>query len=352
MLGSTPSAVGQRAIAAIFGAAVADAAAAPLHWIYDQDKLTSIVSDAGRNLTPEFFEPWSNYYYVLEVGEASGYADQAYMLLQSLVAKKGLDLEDLGQRTKDFFTGPKYATGLGRAPSKEELPLRGKGWTHGSIRGFITNWDQGKRYPHCGINDAQIDCAVKMPPIVALYGGTEELLDRVEQVIRITQNSEEAVGYGMATARILEKVILGTHTVSEAVQDCLKTLRDPQRRHPNDIDADVATKLQQAWDLRDTPHKEVAALLGPSCALPNSVQNTVHMLSTATDYAQAVRTTIMAGGCNASRSSVIGACMAAQNGADTIPSEWIPKSKNGAHILELAKELATLRRDTDDKHRL
>lgn len=51
------------------------------------------------------------------------------------------------------------------------------------------------------------------------------------------------------------------------------------------------------------------------------------------DYQSAVRNTILAGGDVGSRSSFIGACVAARGGLDSIPMEWILKLKRAEEIL-------------------
>ena len=46
--------------------------------------------------------------------------------------------------------------------------------------------------------------------------------------------------------------------------------------------------------------------------LPTSLQSTLHGLVTASSYVEGVRSTMLVGGCNASRAGYIGACMAAK----------------------------------------
>lgn len=53
----------------------------------------------------------------------------------------------------------------------------------------------------------------------------------------------------------------------------------------------------------------------------------------AEDYQTAVRNTILAGGDVGSRSSFIGACVAARGGLDSIPKDWIMKLKRAEEIL-------------------
>lgn len=57
---------------AIAGAALADAASMPLHWIYDVPKLTALVGDKD----PAFFDPPSCPFYAYDAGRNTPYGDQ------------------------------------------------------------------------------------------------------------------------------------------------------------------------------------------------------------------------------------------------------------------------------------
>ena len=60
--------------------------AQPLHWIYNEDKLKGII---GSKEEVEFWEPSQNPFYRIPVGQQTCYGDQAYVILNSLVEKKG-----------------------------------------------------------------------------------------------------------------------------------------------------------------------------------------------------------------------------------------------------------------------
>lgn len=50
-------------------------------------------------------------------------------------------------------------------------------------------------------NDCQIDGIAKLAPIVAFYAGQPDMLEKVEQAIRVTQNNDECVAETLAAAR-------------------------------------------------------------------------------------------------------------------------------------------------------
>ena len=80
----------------------------------------------------------------------------------------------------------------------------------------------------------------------------------------------------------------------------------------------------------------------PCTGLPGSLQAAVRALLDAGDYEGPVRQVVLAGGCNCSRVSFIGACLGAKFGLESIPTEWIRKTFSAPHVLKLAIELVQL----------
>ena len=73
--------------------------------------------------------------------------------------------------------------------------------------------------------------------------------------------------------------------------------------------------------------------------LPNSLQSALFLLCTCGDYKSAVTKGIEAGGCNCSRVSFIGACLAANGGLRSIPPEWIEKTHKAKEASQLLLKL-------------
>ena len=46
-----------------------------------------------------------------------------------------------------------------------------------------------------------MDCILRMVPVVALYAGRSDMLDKVEEVIRQTQDNDTCLAVGLAAAR-------------------------------------------------------------------------------------------------------------------------------------------------------
>uniref|UniRef100_A0A3B3C064 Selenoprotein J n=1 Tax=Oryzias melastigma TaxID=30732 RepID=A0A3B3C064_ORYME len=321
------SAVADRAIGAIVGSAVADAAAQPLHWVYDLQKLKGILA---QDSNPEFRSESANPFYRRKTGEQSCYGDQAYVLLESLSECRGLNVEDLKKRTMKFFgPGSEYDTPINdpyrdKTGPRPQLPIEGP-WRQSSLKSFIKNMDAGKEETGCE-TDCQIDGVAKLAPVVAFYAGQPDMLEKVEQAVRVTQNSDECVAETLAAARFLEHFILNGPDPG-ALDAVLNQLNDPKRKQPQDLDKAVVGHIHQVKEhLSRTPQEII-----PTAAL--------HGVLTAKSFETAVRDTMSCGGCTCSRGSFIGACLGAQVGLEGIPTSWREKTLRCNSVLEHAKKI-------------
>ncbi|KAJ8010467.1 hypothetical protein DPEC_G00075390 [Dallia pectoralis] len=243
------STVAERAIGAIIGAAVADAAAQPMHWIYNPEQLKNVLSDLEP--CPEFRPQSANPFYRRETGEQTCYGDQAYVLLESLSQCGDVCVKDLKKRTYKFF-GPNTVYDLPlnnpyrpKNGPKAILPINGP-WRHASLKAFIRNVDAGKEETGCEV-DCQIDGITKMAAVVAMFAGRPEMLEKVETAIRVTQNNDFCVAMTLAAARFLEHFIL-TGRDPNAMESVLAQLNDPRRKQPQDLDRDVIAHINQVKD--------------------------------------------------------------------------------------------------------
>lgn len=260
------SAVKARRAAAVLGALAADAAAQPLHWIYDDNKLKAIVGDRED---VEFWQPSHNPFYRIPVGKQTCYGDQLLVVLESLVEQKGVNCEALKTATcKRFGPGSAYDNTenaryiVGREDKinvKRTLPIQGP-WRHASIKHFLSNMEAGKENPGSELDD-QIDCVLRMIPACALFAGRPEMLDRVEDVLRVTQDSDMSVAVGLAAARILEQFILhGSERGMAAVVDqVVGDLGDKHRQNPQGLDLAVAGQLKKVSQALTLSHRDAVA---------------------------------------------------------------------------------------------
>lgn len=221
----------ERAVASVLAALVADAASQTSHWRYDTEKLWDQMKREGSWEKPEFVWPRVNKTYALAKGEFSCYGDQMIVVLHSVVSTGGIDTQDLLQRTMDAFDehspyGPLYEP-LERPPNR---PWEG-GWRHNSLHEFAKRVHEGVEYPECGASDprniggdSQVDCILRVIPVVALYAGTDQMMARVHDVVKLTQNNSKALTFAEAAARLLELCILGEGGPAAAIEQLQREL--------------------------------------------------------------------------------------------------------------------------------
>jgi hypothetical protein len=163
------------------------------------------------------------------MGCQSCYGDQALEVLQSLVQCGGLEPQNVAERFGKRFSetgayGPLPQDGKlynGNKQEVRDLPIKGP-WRHISIAGFLKNTYRGKQFPHTGTDDAQADCFVRAVPVAAFYAGHPEMLDRVEEAVRVTQDNPAAIAIGKAIATILEAIILHSSDGLQAVNGAIE----------------------------------------------------------------------------------------------------------------------------------
>ncbi|XP_046577996.1 crystallin J1A-like [Haliotis rubra] len=320
------STIDERRCAAVIGALVADAAAEPLHWIYNDETLKGII-DGKEEI--EFLTPSSNPFYEVETGEQSCYGDQELVILRSLVTNKGINLAAMKKTLFEVFgPGSVYEKAVQEKEKTGAKRLKGP-YRNGSVREFLKKYSEGKANTGSDSDD-QMDCVIRSIPVVALYAGKPDMLQKVEEVVRISHNAPVAVACSLSAARLLEYYIV--HGKSpDAVEQTSSKLSDDQ-----------AGKLQEVLKKKNTPHNEVAKAFGRACSVPGAWQTAIHAIINASDFTGPVRTTSRAGGGNCSRSGYIGACMAAQYGLDSIPESWRSRTNHYTEIKNLAEELIKL----------
>jgi len=323
----------QRKVGSILGAAVADAAARPLHWVYDLADLNKFIKDTPNE--PEFLPQSKSPFYSLPTGENSCYWDQAMAVMTSLRNCQKFEFSDICKEfTVQFGSASPY--NMDRRQEYMELRRRGKvqgpivgKWLHGGMIKFLENFEANKSIcgdPHIKETDG-FCCSL---PVVAKYAGTENLTEKVLQVTTTQSTWPVAVRHAVVASKIVEAFIVGSP--------------DPMAEVKNSIRSDFPEILKEIEGVESTltiSHTEAVGLIfGRPCYNPGSFLGALHAMMTSEKFEEAVRKTIVAGGCNCSRSFFIGAMMGAKFGIDGIPLGWIEKTNNAEKILEMAMEIS------------
>ena len=310
----------------------------PFHWEYSQSVIASKVG-AGP---PEFFSPPMDLWYKGKTGMSTPYGQQALAYLA------------VGANSSAGAFDPRAVEAAYWALYNPAVcPGNSGGWyLDESTREFISNVQAGRHYPNSGGNDNQADAAAHMVAVVALLAGnTSLLLDTLEPVIRVTQDTQDAAAFGSAAARLLEKALTLNVTAAQAVALTAADLQDPARAHPYPQDAALAAALLGAAAAAASGEGSASFILktGQSCDYPFTLPNVAFLMCAVGDdvnsgFIAGARQNILAGGDSGSRGVFLGAIQGARLGSkDLLPSAWAAKTDELAQVRPLAAALVARR---------
>ena len=301
------------------GATVADAAARPLHWVYDQKKLKKII---GKKKDFTFLKKNKSPFYEIKTGKVSGYNDIGQVMFTTLLENyESIEKNFKKNILKNFGPGSIYWKNLKlRKKYKKVKDWRSyiKGpWIHQNIIESIKNIKLNKRYPG-GEKVNESDCAL-LPFFLYGYNFKE-----IEKIIKIVTVSKISIKYALSKFYILSFALRGA---KNPINDFIKKFKK------NNYFRSVIKGILKAKKLKKISHSIAVKKLGMACSYPGTFNSSIHSIISSKDYKAAVLKTIKAGGCNCSRANFIGAYFAALNGANTIPRSWIKKTFPAKKIL-------------------
>lgn len=352
----------ERAIGAVVGACVADAAARPMHWLYDAEKLESYLVSGQKD--PAFFPTSVSPFYSLPTGANSCYFDLGFVMLQSLDGSS-LTAPNLEDRFKAnllqmFGDGTEYNQAYRRRTEKYDPkkrydsrePIEGP-WQQSSVSVFLEGGGGGNP------QSKETDGLVSTLPLIAQMASAEGSgldQDAVRKLASILSSNAFALSHTLSAASILASVI-DTGEVSgsafvkavERVDDKVLALaaQGPGQEGVLFGKSVVLSELRHVLAAAEaTPDgsDHVARVLhwGKPCANPGSFQGALHAVLTSKSFAQGTRQVVRAGGCNCSRAnlagSLLGACFLFDEDKGGIPASWLQQSDKAEATLRLALE--------------
>lgn len=372
--------IAERKRGAILGAAVADAASLGFHWLYDQSRIIDL-----EPTSPEFRSPDKTDYHDFagyfahankSAGDLSQYGEQHATMLRALEQNQGVyDKAKYETAFVECFGYGGSFSGYIDHPTRDtlnniiiaenqaieramDLPFKGSDGIKrklitkvlGSAKQFsgqalreevekavrVTDNDDGlvehamkmldqwmKAQSFHGADDTQLPALAKLPALVALYAQQDQLHAVVDSAVRVTNNNEDAVAFGQASANIIEAAIT-TGDPARAV--------DAATHEQTGVAAPYLQQVQSSLD-RSTP--DVTAEWGMACQLSIGFPSAMHCIARSGSFKEAVRQNIYAGGDSCGRSILIGAVMGACFGVGSekgVPEQWIDKITDSESI--------------------
>jgi hypothetical protein len=299
---------------AILGALIADAAALGLHWLYDPDRISRIGADRGL----VFLQPDRNDYSGTKgyfahggksVGDSSSYGETCLLMLNHLARHGNFNRTAYQAEFRSYF-GPGGAY-IGYVDSPMRATLR-----------TLLSLEPAAFPAASGADDDQHSALAALPALVALHNGSrDDLMDRVEEVVRITNNNALAVAAGQCAAAALFNM-LQEEPATQALANALPFAGSV-----------LKPLLEQALAITTLDGVAVAQRFGSACHVAEGLPVIFHIVQRAADYRSAIESNIRAGGDSCGRSIMLGAmaaiCTAGkqekQEVAYSIPLQWLAR---------------------------
>ena len=305
------------------GATVADAAARPLHWVYDPKNLNQYIK-GKKEIT--FLRKNKSPFYSIKTGKVSGYNDVGQVMFRTLIStkKKSNVLKNFKRNVvKNFGPGSAYWKNLKLRKKYKKIkwkgPMNGP-WIHQNILETIQNIKTNKSSTGGKkVNESDGYCAA-LPYF--LYNNSETDLKRV---IKSVANSKINETYALAKLKIIS---IANDSKKDPVQFFVKKYKN------NRYFKDVIKNIKKILRLKKQNHTKVVRKFGKACSYPGTFMGSIHAMISSNNYKSAINKTIKAGGCNCSRANFVGAYFAAYKGLKNIPSPWIKKTIPAKNILK------------------
>ena len=240
------------------GATVADAAARPLHWVYDQKKLLTYIK-GKKDFT--FLKKNKSPFYIIKTGKVSGYNDVGQVMFKTLVEghKK---IEDRFKKniTKNFGLGSVYWKNFKlRAKYRKVKDWRGiiKGpWIHQNIVETISNIKAKKKLTGGNrVNESDGYCAA-LPYF--LYGYN---FNSLKKIISIVTVSKISIKYALAKFQLIDLALKGAKDPIHAFVE---------RYEKNSYFKEVVKNIKLIIVLKKKPHPLTVRKLGMACSYPGT----------------------------------------------------------------------------------
>ncbi len=304
------------------GATVADAAARPLHWVYNQKKLNSYIK--GRK-DFSFLKKNKSPFYNIKTGKVSGYNEIGQVMFETLLeSHDNIDQRFKKNIMKNFGPGSIYWKNLGlRSKYRKVKDWRGiiKGpWIHQNVIETIKNIKLKKKITGgTKVNESDGFCA-SLPYF--LYGFDFKSIEKIISLITVSKISRK---YALAKFHLIDLALKGA---KNPINEFIKKFRKNSNFKIiiNDI-----TKIKK---FKSKSHSAIVKKLGMACSYPGTFNSSIHAILNSSNYKKAILKTIKAGGCNCSRANFIGAYFTALKGFNTIPKSWIKKTYPAKKILD------------------
>lgn len=202
-----------------------------------------------------------------------------------------------------------------------------------------------QKVPPLGPDDDQMPALTRSALFADLYSG-DELKQKLDQAVQVTNNNPKALAYSLFFAHILadlyakrRELLAGTKTSDmsltktldkTAVEYLAKEFASSVTRWASLLAPDSAELVKQALESQKLDYRAMTKHFGAACHVDMAVPLSIHILLHTNSFQEAVESNNLASGDNCGRAVFLGAIagvMYGTGGECGIPSDWINKTQ-------------------------
>lgn len=290
--------------AMVLASFAADSLSLGVHWIYNTNVIDKKWGRVETYIKPE--RP--TYHPTKDLGEFTHYGDQTILLLESVSARAGFDLNDFADRWQQLFNT--Y-----------------DGYFDSATKATIENIASGKPSTESGSDSDDLAGAARIAPLAYLYqNDLEPLITSARAQTALTHNNSLIIDTAEYFARVVWNVLQG-QTPTEGLKTAKAGALDSEP-YSSWIDAGLEST---AGDTR-----QVIKDFGQMCEVNAAFPGVIHLIAKyENDLYGALVENAMAGGDSAGRGLIVGLIIGAHKGMQNIPNPWLTDLKAYDHIMNL-----------------
>jgi ADP-ribosylglycohydrolase len=277
--------------AVVWGSFIADALALGVHWVYN-----TRVIDKKFGRVEGYLDPMTSYHKGKKAGEQTHIGDQMLVLMESVAAVSGFDLEDFSRRWQTLFES--YT-----------------GYFDGATKDTLKNLSAGQDINSCGSASDDLAGASRIAPLFTAYpDDLANLVAAAKRQTAFTHNNANVIAAAEFLARTTAAVLAGANPL-----DAVDRVVDGHfKGHA------VETLVMDGLDSREMDTRQVIADFGQACSVEETLPGVLHLIARYTDnLKEALVENLMAGGDSAARGMPVAMILGAHLGQDAIPGPWL-----------------------------
>ena len=295
-----------RAEGMVWASFAADSLALGAHWIYDTAVIDSDLGRVDRLRHP----PENSFHRTKKAGDFTHYGDQSLVLMESIAAKKGFDLEHFAQGWRSFMHD--YT-----------------GYRDHATKDTLKNFSAGKTPATSGSGSSDLGGAVRIAPLVyALRGDRAKLLPAARQQTAMTHNDPLV----LESAEFLTDALLNILTGSPPVT----AIEEAVAGRPA-----LQNIVEKGLESRGRDTRATIKAFGQTCDTSAALPGVIHLVAVfEDDLVSALVENVMSGGDSAARGMAVGMLLGAHVGPAAIPAQWLKDLKACNRIAALLKDIS------------